>query len=581
MARPRRATATVTTHETPTRRLTVLAQDPSVLGEFGHALTTTVEVPAERLERGPKGHRIHVIDYDASTDLFYRPRTTQLDRDPYTDVRDIDRLVADPHFHQQNVYALTMATLYTFERALGRPVDWGFAQTSHQLKVAPHAFQDANAYYSRESESLNFGYFPDNDGRRIYTCLSHDIVVHETTHALLDGLREFYLYPSSPDQAGFHEGFADIVALLSLFQHHETIEFALGELTGPDGRIPERQLTLESLGNTAFAELAEEMGSALEGVRGTALRHSITITPDRGHYTSARFAEEHDRGELLVAILMRVFLTIWTTRLSPLLSGPRASLPVTVVAEEGETAARQLLNIIIRALDYLPPVDMTYRDYVSALVTADRELYPDDGRYHYRAALLDEFDAFGIRPASTRIAGGYWEPPDFRRNVDFTLAGLHLERLQRDPSSVFRFVWENRDALGIEPAAFTRVISVRPVQRVSRDGAVLRETVAEYVQTLKVYSTELASLGIRKPDGMRRSRLITLYGGGALIFGEYGQLKFHIGSGVKSARQSDRLQSLWDRGYFADSAGAGGARFANMHRDRSLRPLTPPQEEDW
>jgi hypothetical protein len=275
----------------PTRHWTVLAQDPSVLGKGGVALTTTVEVPAERLERGPKGHRIHVLDYDGSADRFYRSRVGSPEKDFYTKVTDIDRLVKDAHFHQQNAYALAMSTLFQFERALGRPVDWGFAEPSHQLKVAPHAFLDANAYYSRESESLNFGYFPDDAGKRIYTCLSHDIVVHETAHALLDGLRSMYLVPSSPDQAGFHEGFADIAALLSVFQHDEIIQHALGALTDRSGRIPGRHLTVEKLGATALGMLAEEMGSALEGVRGTALRHSVTIKPDRRHYQSARYSE--------------------------------------------------------------------------------------------------------------------------------------------------------------------------------------------------------------------------------------------------------------------------------------------------
>src|SRR3546814_3368977 len=98
-----------------------------------------------------------------------------------------------------------MATLKVFESALGRQVAWGFAEPSHQIKVAPHAFADANAYYSRESESLNFGYFPDSGGKTIYNCLSHDIVVHETTNARLDGLRPRYLLPSYTDQAGKSE----------------------------------------------------------------------------------------------------------------------------------------------------------------------------------------------------------------------------------------------------------------------------------------------------------------------------------------------------------------------------------------
>ena len=100
-----------------------------------------------------------------------------------------------------------MATLAEFQTALGRPVSWGFASPAHQLKIAPHAFADANAYYSRESESLSFGYFTGDSGANVFTCLSHDIVAHETAHALLDGLRAFFLRPSHADQAAFHEGF--------------------------------------------------------------------------------------------------------------------------------------------------------------------------------------------------------------------------------------------------------------------------------------------------------------------------------------------------------------------------------------
>jgi hypothetical protein len=564
-------------HDVAMRSWTVLAQDPDIKGPGGVALTTQVSIPAERLERGPKGHRVHVIDYDAAADKLYRSRTTDLTTDPYVNITSIDRLVADPYFHQQNVYAITMATLREFEGALGRPVDWGFSAPSHQIKVSPHAFADANAFYSRESESLNFGYFPDSRGKRIYTCLSHDIVVHETTHALLDGLRSAYLNPSSADQAGFHEGFADIVALLSVFRHTEVINFALAPLCDASNRVATRHLNIPDLGNTALAKLAEQMGGALDAVRGGALRQSLTITPLKTHYGSARFQEEHDRGELLVAIVIRSFISVWLARLKALVADPRSGLSRSVVAEEGATAAQQLLRIVIRALDYMPPVDMTYGDFVSALLTADLQLYPDDGRYGYRAMLREMFTAYGVLPASRTRSDGVWAPPP---DDSFTMTGMHLERLQRDPSAVFRFVWENRDALGIEPDAFTRVTSVRPVIRVSNDQTVLRETVAEYLQTLQVYSGELEKkLKIRRPDGMRSNRLITLYGGGTLIFSEFGRLKFHIGTGVRSSKQSARLQSLWERGYFETKADAG-LRIAQMHSDRALRPQARPRE-DW
>jgi hypothetical protein len=561
--------------DVPMRSWTILAQDPSILGPGGKALTTTVNVPSERLERGPKGFRVHVIDYDASSDTFYRARDKDIDTDVFARVTDIDKLVRNPYFHQQNVYAIVMATLQAFEGALGRPVPWGFQAPSHQIKVAPHAFADANAYYSRESESLNFGYFPDEKGKQIFTCLSHDIVVHETTHALLDGLRPYYLLPSSTDQAAFHEGFSDIVALLSVFQSEAIIERLLVPLTNRSGRIPLGQLTAAALGGTQIAKLAEEMGSALNGVPSSSLRASLRIKPNKGLYTSADFEEEHDRGELLVAIVLRSFFEVWANRLKPLTQGYPDGIARSVVTDEGTTAAKQLLRILIRALDYMPPVDLTFPDFLSALITADMQLYPDDTKYRYRDVLKKSFEAYGVEAASRAQSDGAWQPP---RASEFTLTGTHFERMQREPLEVFRFVWENKAALGIERNAFTRVTSVRPVLRISNDQTLLRETVVEYIQQLSIYASELKALGIEKPDGMPTNRLVQLYGGGTLVFNEYGLLKFHIGTGVKSPRQSDRLASLWERGYFSRQITAS-ARIASVHRNRVLRPLFSPKEQ--
>jgi hypothetical protein len=160
------------------------------------------------------------------------------------------------------------------------------------------------------------------------------------------------------------------------------------------------------------------------------------------------------------------------------------------------------------------------------------------------------------------------------------MEGLHFEGLRSDPTAVFRFVWENRDPLGIDPGAFTRVTSVRPVMRVSNDHRYLRETVAEYVQTLQVYSNELErGLGIRKPKGLG-NQLITLQGGGTLIFDEFGRLKFHIGTGVRSTRrQSARLKGLFERGMLTPTPDSAG-RIAQMHRHRLLRPGPVPPGEN-
>lgn len=54
----------------PTRRMCVIAQDPSVRNRDGSILMAEIEVPAEELAPGPRGYRVHVIDYDASTGSY-------------------------------------------------------------------------------------------------------------------------------------------------------------------------------------------------------------------------------------------------------------------------------------------------------------------------------------------------------------------------------------------------------------------------------------------------------------------------------------------------------------------------------
>jgi hypothetical protein len=181
-------------------------------------------LPRETLAPGPCGYRVAVIDYDSSTDTLYAPLDLGPDGDPFEDASD-DELLGNPKFHQQNVYAIAMCTLARFEFALGRRAAWSIR--GHQIKIAPHAFCDPNAFYSESDEALMFGYFPSGNGAPVYSCLSHDVVVHETTHALVDGLRTRYTDASSPDQAAFHEGFADIVALLSVFAQENVMHALL------------------------------------------------------------------------------------------------------------------------------------------------------------------------------------------------------------------------------------------------------------------------------------------------------------------------------------------------------------------
>src|SRR4029077_20437629 len=97
-----------------------------------------------------------------------------------------------------------------------------------------------NAYYSPEKKALLLGYFPADSrggaattpGSMVFTCLSSDIIAHETSHALLDGLHRRFQEASNPDVPAFHEAFADIVALFQHFTLKELVRYAISRAGG-------------------------------------------------------------------------------------------------------------------------------------------------------------------------------------------------------------------------------------------------------------------------------------------------------------------------------------------------------------
>ena len=129
------------------------------------------------------------------------------------------------------------------------------------------------------------------------------------------------------------------------------------------------------------------------------------------------------------------------------------------VVEEGATAAQHLLTMCLRALDYAPPTDLQFGDYLSALLTADRETVPNDARYGYRDKIREAFARWGILPASDPRGDGCWTP--FRGKVSHR--NIRFAELQRQPEEAFRFLWENFDTLKLSHQGYTQVQGVRPV----------------------------------------------------------------------------------------------------------------------
>jgi hypothetical protein len=418
--------ATFTPSAPSWRKLRGYAVDPSLSTRLATAKIAeiTFQVPWEKLAPGPVGEYVEVMDIDPASRKFYQP--VDLDVPDLLAQDGLSPSEGVPQFHQQMVYAVSTLTISNFEYALGRKALWRPGppppgahekDDSHfvrRLRIYPHALREANAYYSPNKVALLFGYFDSvnvNDGTqlpggRVFTCLSHDIVAHETTHALLDGMHRRLLLPSNPDVLAFHEGFADCVAML---QH-----FTFPELVADQIRATRGAIDLEK---NMLTQLAVQFGFAT-GQR-TALRDAtgslqegkwLKDKPNSADYQ--KVLEPHARGRILVAAVFDAFLSIFRRRTSDLVrlatggSGilARGAIHPDLVqrlAEEASKAAQHVLTMCIRALDYCPPTDITFGEYLRAIITADCDLVADDS-LNYRVSFVEAFQRRGIFPPGVR-----------------------------------------------------------------------------------------------------------------------------------------------------------------------------------
>jgi hypothetical protein len=586
-------------------QLTIIAQDPSVTAG-GAVLRSLVSLPPERLEPGPRSSRFWVVDYDSTSRRIVGPAPDPT-RDAVASATDAE-LATDPGVRAQNVFVVASRTLERFEGALGRRLGWGFP--GHQLYLVPAAFAEANAFYDPESFAVLFGYFEpaaggsgdsgDTDGgdsgdtasaataaasaagpATVYTSLSHDIVAHETTHAILDGLRSRFEEPSLPDQAAFHEALADIVALLSVFALRETV-LALIPGDSETGLVDEKRVGRGALARTALLGLAEQFGAAVRAHGGDALRRSVMLAADPSRLSDPSFNEPHARGEVLVAAVANALLDIWTGRLKDV-HAEGTPLHRTRVAEEGSKSADHMLTMCIRAIDYLPPVDLSFNDFATALLAADEEVVPDD-RHDYRGTLARTFKRYGIKETRPRKVN------TFARRDAPTYRLIHEDELRIRRDEAFRWIWQNAAPLGVCLDYYLSVEAVTPCARVAPDGFVVNEVVVTYIQKLDGTVAELRDLARTRggelliPPGVSDTTRLELLGGGTLIFDEFGRLRYHQPKPLLDwDRQSRRLDYLVRHGLRDTRGGIGyslgiplGQRFAAMHSEPP-----DPRGESW
>jgi hypothetical protein len=244
----------------------------------------------------------------------------------------------------------------------------------------------------------------------------------------------------------------------------------------------------------------------------------------------------------------------------------------------------------IRALDYCPPVDITFGDYLRAIVTADFDFDPVDERHH-RVAFAEAFRHRGLVPENVRtlsVDGLLWRPttaaPDEDRNVVLSFvkrwaAEVGSWNLSRSRHELYDLMEKERGALhnylapkidqavlsGIDPAMPFEVHSIRPSLRNEWSGWSRLQWVIELTQREGQYFDPNARLNGAKPDYYFR-------GGCTLIVdAETGTVRYSIKKRLDEVRRArQRTYVLEDANenlaatYFRDVVK--GEPFAMLHR---------------
>lgn len=429
-------------------RLQSIVQDPLTAKEKDlRAIEgTDVEDEEQFFLDGPIGRQVAVVDFDDRTGALVPgakflppPKGRKLGRYQIADDKDLEAR----DLNQVSVYTTVLNTMAMYEEpdALGRPLTWAFG--APQLLVVPRAGERARAFYQRESHSLQFFYFPSqnprNKGQTIFSSLSRDIVAHETAHAILDGIAPDLYHAVTPQSLGLHEAVADFTALLMAFRSRVLREAVL-EQTG--GSIRDA---------TSFSSVAEEFARSKDRLdRVGHLRSLIndkTLDPAAEPQNRVSRRSPHQLSEVLTGALYPLMIDLHEKQCQKLVAKTGRSA-FSVSGRALAIASERFKRMLLRALDYLPPGEVSFADYGRAILASDAASHPiDDGS---RAWIRKEFRRRHIVEDEAELeVETLFEHP--------AVADLDLEALVASDWAAYEFANRNRELLRIPEAIHFRV----------------------------------------------------------------------------------------------------------------------------
>jgi hypothetical protein len=379
---------------------------------------------------GPVGARVAVLDFDPASGvlgpgLACIPPTKQALPFRYSSSTAPAReYLQTPAFICESVFGTVHETIRMFEEPdiLGRPVAWAFS--GPQLLVVPRAGEWENAFYERDSRSLQFFYFPHRvTGDRVHTALSEDIVAHETTHAILDGINPDLYNALSTESLAIHEAVADLGAL-AIALSSRALQRRFLDTTGGD---PSRWAAFAGLA----AQFAEGSGRTTRFLRD--LSNELKVS-------DVDTTEPHELSQVLSGALHALWRELFRS-LKERLQRREPGLDEPAAARRVVWQAREIYErMAFRALDCLPPGESTFADYARAILAADQSGVPEfDGP---RAFLRKEFVRRGIAASEAAL----------RVETDLDAPAVRktdVEALASSDYAAYAFASKNRALLGI------------------------------------------------------------------------------------------------------------------------------------
>lgn len=298
-------------------------------------------------------------------------------------------LIGKPEFMQLNAFGIVEKTLDLFEdeNLIGRPIQWYFPTEKLVIYVRASKREKLNAGYARtnnpKGQRINFYYRSNVKSEdttlenisTVFSCLSRDIVSHETAHAIIDGINPaLYMFVNASNHCqAIHESLADLTSLL--------LSFKSGTLT--------KEVLAKNQGNLDKESQLTFWGEVFNVIGQKDQRNFINCS-----HLNPQIEKEYcgngnayDHASVLSGSIFSVLISLFNLRKMELAvevgsKNPKQSKRRTKQEPEYSSSGaalhhvlRRLPLLLYRALDYLPPADVFLADFGRAMLLVDHNLF--------------------------------------------------------------------------------------------------------------------------------------------------------------------------------------------------------------